>query len=78
MAKSSASTQSSLGPRSGTVSPPLQIGSLHQRNSRTKFRGASYLTVQQRLYYTGVKSGVYLTPEHGGRNIEPAPDLPLC
>jgi len=30
------------------------------------------------LYDLGVESGIYLTTEHGGRNIEPTPDLPLC
>ena len=78
MAKPSGSTQNSLRPRSETVPPPLQIGSLHQRDSRADFWRESYLTIQQRLYHPRIEPGIHLTPEHGCRNIEPAPDLPLC
>ena len=42
------------------------------------FTSGNYLTVQQRLYHLWVEPGVHLTPEDGGRNIKPAPDLSLC
>ena len=30
------------------------------------------------MYDLRVESSIHLAPEHGGRNVEPTPDLPLC